>query len=86
MVSTITVDPAEGLPRIFTHHLDPASLLRLASELYGRSPSRATVIAVGGEEFDLKDELSASVLSAIPAVVETFKRELASWHLRVRTV
>ncbi len=54
-VSTIPIQPAESLPRILTHHLDPASLLRLAHDLYARTPARAVAITVGGESFEVTD-------------------------------
>ena len=77
-VSTIRLQPASQAPRIFTHHLDPASLLRLSLELYGSVPPDAAAITVGGESFELseapKGQLSASVEAAIPVAVETIRR------------
>ncbi len=70
------VEPATKMPRIFTHHLDPASLLRLAADLYGRLPSRAMLVAVGGEEFEMVEELSACVAAAVPRAVEAIFNEL----------
>jgi len=66
-VSSLSIEPTEQLPRILTHHLDPASLLRLALDLYGRIPPRRTVITVGGESFGMSEELSPAVRDAIPA-------------------
>ena len=65
-VQSIPITPADELPRILTHHLDPASLLRLALDLYGKIPSRATAVTVGGDFFELSEELSAPVAAAIP--------------------
>jgi hydrogenase maturation protease len=76
VISTIVLQPAASLPRIFTHHLDPSELLKLAQELYGRCPARAVAVTVGGEAFELSEELSQSVIAAIPKALETVTREL----------
>jgi hydrogenase maturation protease len=75
-VSSITMEPAQQLPRILTHHLDPASLLRLALDLYGKIPSRTTAITLGGESFALSEEMSASVKAAIPAAIQAVLQAL----------
>ena len=69
-VSTIRVRPAVELPRILTHHLDPASLLRMAQEFFGHAPASATLVTVGGESFAHTDELSPAVEAAIPAALQ----------------
>jgi hydrogenase maturation protease len=74
VVSTIPITPAQVLPRIFTHHLDPASLLKLAQNLYGHIPSRAVAITVGGQSFELNEQLSKPVSAAIPLAVEAVRR------------
>ncbi|MDX2034683.1 MAG: hydrogenase maturation protease [Blastocatellia bacterium] len=62
--------PAEatGAAPAFTHHLTPGQLLHLAQSLYGRAP-RAFLITIGGESFDLADELSPTAQTALPAVI-----------------
>jgi hydrogenase maturation protease len=75
-VSTISVQPAESLPRILTHHLDPASLLRLALDLYSRAPSHAVAVTIGGESFELTDHLSRTVKSAVPKALEAVRAAL----------
>ncbi len=75
VVSVIQIEPASSLPRIFTHHLDPASLLRLTVDLYGRIPSRSILVTVGGQEFELSEELSPPVAAAIPAAIALILRE-----------
>jgi hydrogenase maturation protease len=69
-VSTIPIEPAECLPRSFTHHLDPASLLKLTLDLYSRIPRRVVAITVGGESFELTDQLSRTVKAAVPKAIE----------------
>jgi len=65
-VSTTPVHQTDCLPSIFTHHLDPASLLRLTQDLYGCTPSRAVAITIGGQSFELSEKLSKPVAEAIP--------------------
>jgi hydrogenase maturation protease len=75
-VSTIPIEPAENLPRVLTHHLDPSVLLRLSRDLYDRTPGRAVAITVGGESFDWTDRLSRSVKSAVPEAMEAVRLAL----------
>ena len=75
-VSTIPIEPAETLPRVLTHHLDPAALLRLTLDLYAHTPSRAVAITVGGQSFDWSDRLSRPVKSAVPEALEAVRMAL----------
>ena len=77
-VSAIAIRPAENLPRILTHHLDPAALLRLALDLYSRTPTRAVAVTVGGASFALTDQLSKAVRSAVPKALEAVRAALAA--------
>jgi hydrogenase maturation protease len=74
VVSTHALTPAQNLPHLFTHHLDPASLLKLTQDLYGRIPSRALAITVGGQSFELKERLSEPVAAAVPIALEAARR------------
>jgi hydrogenase maturation protease len=74
VVSICPVDPAQSLPRIFTHHLDPAALLMLTQDLFGRIPSRSLSITVGGESFEMQERLSEPVTAAIPIAIEAIRR------------
>jgi hydrogenase maturation protease len=65
-VSAVPIRPGERLPHIFTHHLDPPSLLGLTQHLYGRIPLRAVAITVGGQSFELSESLSKPAADAIP--------------------
>lgn len=76
-VSTIEIQPAQSLPRILTHHLGPASLLRLTLDLYGKTPARALLVTVGGQSFALTEQLSHPVAAAIPAALEAVRRALS---------
>lgn len=53
----------------WSHHLDPASLVGLAVELYGRAPAAYTV-GVGVASLDVGERLSPAVEAALPGVVE----------------
>jgi hydrogenase maturation protease len=72
-VSIIPIYAAESLPHTLTHHLDPGSLLRLAHDLYARTPGRVVAITVGGESFELTDRLSKAVKSAVPKALEAVR-------------
>jgi hydrogenase maturation protease len=72
-VSIVPILPAEGLPHTLTHHLDPASLLRLAHELYAHTPEHAVAITVGGESFEVTDRLSTTVKAAVPRALEAVR-------------
>jgi hydrogenase maturation protease len=65
-VLNLPVKPSQAAARIFSHHLDPAALLRLALEVYGRPPSRAVAVTVGGASFDLNEQISEAVAAAVP--------------------
>jgi hydrogenase maturation protease len=75
-VSTLLIQPAETIPRTLTHHLDPASLLRLSRDLYARIPARAMLVTVGGESFEWTDRLSRTVKAAIPKALEEVRLAL----------
>ena len=70
------VEAATELPRIMTHHLDPASLLRIALDLYGRIPAQATVVTVGGESFEFGAELSPVVAASVEQAANAVREML----------
>lgn len=76
VVSSFQVQPAEKLPQTLTHHLDPASLLRLSIDLYGRAPTRAVLVTVGGESFEWTDRLSGTAKAAVPKALAEVRRVL----------
>jgi hydrogenase maturation protease len=75
-VSTIFVEPAKHLPHTLTHHLDPASLLRLSLDLYAHAPARVLAVTVGGESFALTDHLSKTVQAALPNALRAVRDAL----------
>jgi hydrogenase maturation protease len=52
-------------PISFTHHLSPAGLLDLSSELFGCCP-RAHLLTICGESFEVGETLSACVNERLP--------------------
>ena len=80
-VSTFPVQPAEYLPRVLTHDLNPAALLRLTLDLYARAPARAVAVTVGGESFALTDQLSKTARSAVPKALEAIRSVLSTENM-----
>jgi hydrogenase maturation protease len=64
------IAPGEVSALSFSHHIDPGGLLAWARWLYGRCPTAAFVLAVGGESFGYNENVSARVLAAVPIVLE----------------
>lgn len=62
---------AGELPRQ-SHEGSPAAVLKLAKELYGRSP-QAQLLTIAGESFDAGETMSAAVLATVPALIEKIK-------------
>lgn len=76
-LSVRRVLPSPTLPLDFTHHLTPATLLACADAIYGSYPE-AIVFSVSAESFEVGEELSPSVSSALPRLlmgVQTFVEE-----------
>lgn len=78
VVSTLTLCAAQSPPRIFTHHLDPASLLKLTHDLYGSIPSRVVSITIGGKSFELREQLSEPATAAIPIAIQAVHRTISA--------
>jgi hydrogenase maturation protease len=66
------VAPA-GEWRLQSHHLTPASVLKLAVELYQGRP-QAFLLTVGGECFSPGEDLSETASAALPAVSKAIER------------
>lgn len=67
-VSVSTINPSVAAGSQGSHELDPPGLLSLADRLFGHAPP-ATLVAVGGRQFQHSETLSAETTSAIPAAV-----------------
>jgi hydrogenase maturation protease len=61
-----------------THQTSPESLLRLAKEVYGKHPSGAYLVTIGGASFEWEEVLSEPVRCAIPCSVERIKALLSA--------
>jgi hydrogenase maturation protease len=58
------------------HHASPAGLLRLAREAYGTAPA-AWLVGMGGENFELRDGLSAAGRRAVAAAIDSVQQVAA---------
>jgi len=54
----------------WSHHLEPASLVALARELWGTAPA-VVVVSIGVADLEAGERLSPAVEAAVPQVVET---------------
>jgi hydrogenase maturation protease len=72
-IAVRAIEPASADHAASSHHLDPATLLALANELYGSAP-RTYLISVRGECFEAGDELTNDVQAAVPLAVEATLR------------
>jgi hydrogenase maturation protease len=68
-VSTQRLDPTPAAESAWSHHLGPAELVALASELWSASPP-VFVVSVGAANLDVGDRLSPAVERALPAVID----------------
>ena len=64
-------------PHAFTHSMTPAGLLSLSKQLYGRAPNSAFLVTIGGESFELSEELSEVARHAIPDALGQIKAILS---------
>jgi len=75
-VSTFPVEPTPGTNGSLTHHVSPSALLALSEELFGSLPRRAIAVTVGGKSFELAEELTDEVSSALPRAVQAIRQAL----------
>lgn len=69
---TFTIERVERAGRTGTtwsHHLDPASLVALGHELYGRTPD-VYLVSVGAASLEMGDQLSPLLEAVLPRVVD----------------
>jgi hydrogenase maturation protease len=62
--------PAGSAGASLTHHVDVASLVAMAADLYGGSPE-VFVVGVGPESLEVGEVLTARVERALPEVIDT---------------
>jgi hydrogenase maturation protease len=74
-VTLMKIEPAATIA-FSTHALDPASVLALCAELYGRAPD-GYALAIRGEEFDIGEGLSPraerNLVSALGTLASFFR-------------
>jgi hydrogenase maturation protease len=66
---------------VWTHHLDPPSLVLCARVLYGKTPE-ALMITMGAASFDCTDELSPRVRKQFPGLLARVREEIAGHAYR----
>jgi len=67
----------EGDARQFTHHLTPATLLKLAQQIYEQAPPAMT-LTLAGWSFELNNELSSGACERLPEFIRQAKEAVAS--------
>jgi hydrogenase maturation protease len=72
-VGRLTAD--DRTEELWTHHLDPRTLLLCAQILYGESPE-VVLITMGGASFDCRDELSPAVREQFPVLLARIRKEV----------
>jgi hydrogenase maturation protease len=60
----------EKASEIFTHQMTPGALLSASQVLYGRAPA-AVLFTLTGENFEIGETLSATVVRALPGLIES---------------
>ena len=68
--------PAASTTGSLTHNVTPGTLLALALELYGTIPRRSCVVTVGGDSFELSEQLTPRVQAALPQAIRTIEQLL----------
>jgi hydrogenase maturation protease len=76
-INTRALHPRTSQPSSITHHFDPETLLAMAGALYGHVP-QAMLFSVTAASFDLGEELSPEVSTALPILVESIKEHLSA--------
>ena len=76
-VSSRALRPAAAKAEAFTHSMRPAGLLELAGQLYGKTPEAAYLVTIGGESFELSEQLSETVRHAVPVAIDHVKAILS---------
>jgi hydrogenase maturation protease len=76
-IKTRALQPRTSQPSSITHHFDPETLLAMAGVLYGHVP-QAMLFSVTAVSFELGEELSPEVTSALPLLVESIKEYLCA--------
>jgi len=75
------ISPAPDQPGSFSHRSRPTGLLALAKRLYGQYPSRAFLITIGAQSFELSEELSEPARLAIPEAIAQIRAILSGVSL-----
>ena len=64
---------SDASPIRYTHELSPSIVLKLAKDLFGRSPA-AHLLTIAGQSFETGEAMSSRVRAAIPALMDRIRR------------
>ena len=67
------------------HRLDPASLLRLSQEVYGRCP-KASLLTVSAGSLTYGQALTKAVEQAVPAAVRMLAESIERWSIHTQPI
>jgi hydrogenase maturation protease len=70
VITSAPLDHVRSGGSAWSHHVDPATLVALAAELYGQVPV-VVMVSVGVESVDDGEALSPPVAAAMPRLVDT---------------
>lgn len=76
-IKTRTLQPRTTQPSSVTHYFNPETLLAMAGALYGHVP-QSILFSVTAASFDLGEELSPEVTTALPLLIESIKEYLSA--------
>jgi hydrogenase maturation protease len=71
------IEPADRSDKAMGHHQSPSGLLRMAGELFGRSPP-ASLHSIGGETFGYALSLSPQTQLAVHAVADRIIQDIST--------
>lgn len=76
-VRAVPVTPDPSILNTGSHTCSPGALVALCRSLYGRSPSRATLVTIPGETFDFGETLSAFTREKVAGAVALVRSMIA---------
>ena len=71
------VVPSVPSQHALSHSMSPEKLLAMARDFYGTLPQEAFLVSIGGESFELSNELSERVRHAVPLALDVVKAILS---------
>jgi hydrogenase maturation protease len=69
--------PSVPSQHALSHTMNPEKLLAMTRDLYGTLPPEAFLVSIGGESFELSNQLSERVRHAVPLALDVVKAILS---------